>query len=338
MKIDWVKNVFSDGNHNAFTGLTRFRDSYYLAFRSAPGHVSDEAEQVIMASPNGQDWTIFSRQNFSSLWGNPIDYRDSSFLATDERLLLYSFCTPVINGERQRSFTQAQILSDQNETWSSPKIVHAETRLWKPTRINNRFYAIGYHRDANGVLTAYFHQSIDGFHWKPTGRVGAGSEACLFSPKPNRIQVFLRTETPPYHLEVLEGEFPFEIWTKRFESNVIIQCPHVETWRGRLLLIGRERPDYMKTANLKQPSFSQHRTKIWELSNNTFTELLELPSAGDTAYAGTAFTPEGDLLVSYYSRHETELANAWRDIMPANVYVAKISENDRENPETSLPQ
>lgn len=41
-----VRKVFADGKHNAFTALVRFKDVYYLAFRSGPSHGYGEADIV----------------------------------------------------------------------------------------------------------------------------------------------------------------------------------------------------------------------------------------------------------------------------------------------------
>ena len=54
-----VRRVFHNGEHNAFTDLVRFRDRYYLTFRSCPdGHmVHPTASIIVLVSDDLQSWT-----------------------------------------------------------------------------------------------------------------------------------------------------------------------------------------------------------------------------------------------------------------------------------------
>ena len=59
----------------------------------------------------------------------------------------------------------------------------------------------------------------------------------------------------------------------------------------------------------------ERRTLLWWVDPEaaTATEILELPSAGDTSYAGMVLH-EGLLWISYYSTHEDK----------TSVYLAKV--------------
>lgn len=324
MRIEWVKKVYSDGCHNAFTGMAYYAGKYYLAFRNASGHMNDESEQIIMTSGNGEDWELLHKRGFVGVAGSKVDYRDSYFLLCGDRLLLYSLCTPVIGGERKRAYSQVQTISSDSMEWPEPSITVEDSVLWKPIEVGGRFYAIGYSCQERKYFS-YLFQSEDGFKWEKTATVAGGSEACLYPSKQDRLTVFLRTETPPYHLEIFESDKPFDKWVKIGESTQIIQCPHTLKSGGKLLLIGRYRPDYMETADPDKPSFPIHRTKIWEFKDDRLKEVIELPSSGDNAYAGTAFMPDGSLLLSYYSQHESGSGGGWKQEMSADIFIAKIS-------------
>jgi hypothetical protein len=45
-----VRNVFGDGNHNAFTALTRFKGDLWLAFRTAEAHTAPDGDIVVLRS------------------------------------------------------------------------------------------------------------------------------------------------------------------------------------------------------------------------------------------------------------------------------------------------
>ncbi|MCE7987170.1 MAG: hypothetical protein DYG89_38860 [Caldilinea sp. CFX5] len=58
MRIASLRQLYNDGNHNAFTDLCRFGESYYLTFRSCPeGHMIFASSRiVILRSRDAQQW------------------------------------------------------------------------------------------------------------------------------------------------------------------------------------------------------------------------------------------------------------------------------------------
>jgi hypothetical protein len=319
MKIAWVKKVASDGMHNAFTGLAYLDGKYYLAYRKAAGHVADSARQIIMVSDNGKKWTTMSDSCFS----RNIDYRDSYFLDLNDKLFLYSFGTPVLKGVRQKPMVFLQTLNSGENKWSDPQVIHRDSVIWKPIKLNDKFYGAAYF--ANDGLKSFLYSSDDGIHWKKGSLITkCSSEICFYAPENDRIIAFVRTESPPYYLEVFQSKAPFESWLKINTIPMIIQGAHVFGINGKIYLMGRERPDYLESENREKPSLSQHRTKVWRFEDNDLKEIIELPSSGDCSYPGTAVMPDRSLLASYYSQHETIFNHIWQDKAAADVFVAKM--------------
>jgi hypothetical protein len=327
MKIEWIKKVYSDGNHNAFTAISYFDNHYYLAFRNARGHLSTESTQIIMRSQDGENWNIAEENSFPSTNEATIDYRDSSFLRTDDELRLYSFCSLSINGECQNHYSQVQTLNKGARKWSSPLTIKNGSILWKPRKIDDEYYVLGYHRNHNGYKCNLYY-SGEGIVWKNFGYAMNGSEADLLKKTDDNLLAFARTEAEPYMMEIFEAEPPYKDWTLIHKTEQIIQCPHLFEANEKVYLIGRYRPDYMRTADKNNPSFAQHRTKIWEFANNQLIEVIELPGAGDCSYPSTVFTPDGSLLVSYYSQRETSAGFIWGDNMTTDIFITKININN----------
>ena len=49
LNVRSVRQVFSDGNHNAFTDLCVFGDRFYLTFRSCPdGHGVSPTSRIVV--------------------------------------------------------------------------------------------------------------------------------------------------------------------------------------------------------------------------------------------------------------------------------------------------
>ena len=58
VRIESVRCVFNNGEHNAFTDLCRFRSQLYLTFRSCPdGHMVFPTSRIrVMRSSDGVTW------------------------------------------------------------------------------------------------------------------------------------------------------------------------------------------------------------------------------------------------------------------------------------------
>ncbi|MEC7497550.1 MAG: hypothetical protein VYE67_04495, partial [Planctomycetota bacterium] len=82
-----VRRVFHNGEHNAFTDLVRFKNRFYLTFRSCPdGHmVHSTASIIVLESEDAAQWTPVHRFRV------PLrDTRDPHFLVFKDRLFIYT--------------------------------------------------------------------------------------------------------------------------------------------------------------------------------------------------------------------------------------------------------
>ncbi|MGC8990871.1 MAG: hypothetical protein ACP5MD_12190 [Verrucomicrobiia bacterium] len=82
-----LTRVFHNGKHNAFTDVIRFRDRFYLAFRSCPdGHsVHPTASIIVLSGANGREWQQVHRFSVKHR-----DTRDPHFLVFKDRLFVYA--------------------------------------------------------------------------------------------------------------------------------------------------------------------------------------------------------------------------------------------------------
>jgi hypothetical protein len=58
VRVDSVRRIFHNGEHNAFTDLIRYKGVYYLTFRSCPdGHmVHPTSSIIVLSSRDGVEW------------------------------------------------------------------------------------------------------------------------------------------------------------------------------------------------------------------------------------------------------------------------------------------
>lgn len=87
VKVANIRRVFHNGEHNAFTDLVRFRDQFYLAFRSCPdGHMVHPSSSIlILASTDANEWKQVHRFSVARR-----DTRDPHFLVFKDRLFVYT--------------------------------------------------------------------------------------------------------------------------------------------------------------------------------------------------------------------------------------------------------
>ena len=331
MQLEWIKRVYSDGKHNAFTGLTLFKGRYFLAFRNGEQHGSPGGRQMLMTSPNGESWSLHRKTSFptpSALPAHtPIDARDNYFLNLGDELRLHSFAHAPFLPEEDRymapSNSTVQITAD-GDTWTEPRSVMEGAILWKPIFWRDRFWCAGYRRSPETGLVVELYDSADGFAWTRQSTVAKGNECALIPRGDDNLWAFVRTGEAPAHMQIWESRRPFSQWRQIAVIPKIIQAPHLQVLGDDLYLFGREVP---AAVNGQTPSSALRRTKIWRMRGAEAEQVLALPSRGDTSYVGTAIRPDGLLLLSYYSQHEAADPDPEHDdpnSKPNDVFVAGI--------------
>jgi hypothetical protein len=299
-----VTKIWDAGEHNAFTDLIRFRDTWFCVFREAKNHWGPGVEGHIrvITSKDGESWhsaALISQEGD--------DLRDAKISVTpDQRLMLLYFrrFNPTQYPE-QREQTFARFSSD-GQTWSEPVAVGNPDRwLWRVTWHQGTAYGIDYggpeDRPPFGhPRTARLLASPDGVNYEQLAVFDHAGEAtlcfqpdgtalCLIRSKDN--QAFLGSSAPP-----------FTEWTWR-DLNIKLGGPNfIRLPDGRWVAAGRLYDNRQRTALL------------WlDPETAKLKEILTLPSGGDTSYPGLVWH-DGLLWMSYYSSHEDK----------TSIYLAKV--------------
>jgi hypothetical protein len=341
MKIRWINKVCSNGQHNAFTGLTFFKGRYLLAFRQATHHGCSErlgpsyGRQILMISTDGEHWAFHRETAFpappSVPPGTPIDARDCYFLNLGHELRLHSFAlSPFLPAEDRfmiPSYSTLQLTRD-GDTWTEPRAIQSGVILWKPIYWRERFWCAGYRRVPEvGCSMVELYESGDGLAWTRRSTVAKGNECALLPRDDDALWAFVRTGEKPSHMQIWESRGSFSEWRQIGVIPKIIQAPHVEMLDGAPHLFGREVPCSGEPAGGPKLSSALRRTKVWRMRGTVAEEVLELPSGGDTSYVGTVVRPDGLLMMSYYSQHEAvdpDPAHDEPNNKPADIFVAGI--------------
>lgn len=307
VQVTNVRRVFHNGEHNAFTDLVRFRDRYYLTFRSCPdGHmVHPTSSIIILASDNLTDWEQVHRFRVTKR-----DPRDPHFLVFKDRLFVYTgtwysgeTTLPTSEYDLNKHLGYAAV-SDDGRTWQSPIMLEGTFGhyIWRAAAHGDKAYLCGRRKhefdigprgEGREVESAML-ESDDGLVWRTRGlfQKTEGDETAFdFEPDGSVLAIGRRGRAPA---QILRSRPPFTDWDRR-DLDRYVGGPLLTRWGTRWIVGGR------KTLPGEGP-----KTSLCWLSGDALHEFAELPSGGDNSYPGFIELSPTRGVVSWYSSHEQD--------------------------------
>lgn len=298
-----VRKIYGDGLHNAFVAFRQWKGDYWVSFRHATNHGSQDGDLIVLRSSDTKTWKEVAKFNVVP------DDRDPQFLATDDRLILYD---PALTGNELTTFA---LYTDDGETWSKPQPAY-EPRfiIWKPIKHDGKFWSAAHRKDDTKGGTGrgvHLIQSADGLAWEKVSVIRAGkweSETTLHFQGDHAV-AFLRQKYGNPPAQVLEADAPFREWKSRPAPINHFSGHSCHTFQGVTYLFTRTMDSDRRVAGQAIYTYE---------ADGSLKLYCVLPAGGDCAYA-EAVEHGGDILVSYYSGHETEKPNE-----QTNIYLATV--------------
>lgn len=319
LRVEEVRCVYRDGAHNAFTDLCRFRDAFFLTFRSCPdGHnISPRGRIRVLRSADGAEWIQVAE------FGVPDrDCRDPHFLVFRDRLFVYTgtwFCPPGYTAFDINEHLGYGAWSEDGVSWHGPCLLEGTYGhyVWRAAAFGGRAYLCarrkrGFIRTAargeGGEMTeAAMLESEDGLVWRYRSCfTDAWGDETAFVFGPGGEITALGRRLGNRNAVVCRSAPPYERWERR-ELDRYVGGPLLAWWGDHLLAGGRKMTGPPVTA-------------LYWLCGDRLEEIAELPSGGDTSYPGFVQTDANHGLLSYYSSHEVG-GTALR----AAVYLARLA-------------
>ena len=281
--------IWDAAPHNAFTDLIHHKNEFLCVFREGAGHVSPDGKIRVLASKDGTNWTsaaLISQPNR--------DLRDPKIcLDPWGQLMIYAAAadrpkTPVTHqsvvwfSKDGRNWSEGADVADKN-IW-----------LWRLSWNKNNAYGIGY--DTSGEKFCRLYDTPDG---KNYGTVvpklhdeESPNESGLVFDASGTLYCLLRRDGKPGHGLFGASKSPYTEW-KWKDVGAKIGGP-------QLIIL----PDGRFIGGVRLYDGGA-RTSIVSIDRDSgaLTELLKLPSGGDTSYPGLVWR-NNELWVSYYSSHE----------------------------------
>ena len=322
VRIDSVRQVFNDGNHNAFTDLQRFNGFIYLTFRSCPdGHMLFTSSRiVVLRSADSVTW-----EQVHTFKVPTRDVRDPHLLVFDQKLFVYSGAW-LVDPADPRFMDMNDHLgfcawSEDGVNWHGPRMLEGTHGfyIWRAAAHGDMAYLNGrrVHNYASIPDSAtqaeqtesWLLQSRDGFNWLPAGLIQPhfGDETALLFEADGSALAIARAGRRP--AQVCRAKPPYAEWT-RTDLDRYVGGPLLAKWGENYLVGGR------KMLNGSQPT-----TTLYWLVGDALEEIAELPSGGDTSYPGFVTLSEDKALLSYYSSHE----GSGTSLAPSAIYLANLT-------------
>ncbi|MBG6104541.1 hypothetical protein IW249_004955 [Micromonospora vinacea] len=297
-EVTAVRRIGDSAPHSAFTDLVRYAGNWFCAFREARTHLSDDGVIRVLTSTDGRAWTS------ATVIARPgTDLRDPRFVARpDGRLQLLA---AVATGAATKTFQTVTWLSTDGYAWGDPiPVGEPGVWVWRAAWHDDAMYGVGY--ATREPRFARLYRSTDGVdlrQWVPTLFEGGypNESGLVFAPDGTAL-CLLRRDAGTASAQLGRALPPYRDWTWT-DLGVQVGGPTLLRLPDGLLLAGVRLHD------------GEVRTAICVVDpeRGELTELVALPSGGDTSYPGLVW--HDDLLwVSYYSSHEGR----------TNVYLAEV--------------
>jgi len=234
------------------------------------------------------------------------DIRDPKFAVIHDRLFMYVLKNVDFAAE---PYATAATYTTDGAEWSELEDVEPEGWLfWRPkTRDNKTWYVPAYwYEHGKSILLA----SQDGMKWSEVSVIYEGdrNDETDFEFLPDgRILATARLEVsdsyfghPDARTLIALAEPPYTDW-QRVESRVTrLDGPCLFPYDGAVYAVGRHHPSPNRWPTYCGGIYGRKRTSLYQITADRLLYLSDLPSAGDTSYAGAVIQGD-DLYTCYYT-------------------------------------
>lgn len=297
-----TRTVVANGQHNAFTDLAFWRDRFWLVYVSSPGHFASTSSRIVLLrSTDAREWQEVAR--FS---GDGQDIRDPKLAVIHDRLILFALLDKKFDPQPYQTICAT---SADGKTWSRfAKTVLPGWLFGKP----KTFDGVNWYAPAHNLAfkAARLFRSQDGVQWEAFTAIDeqqrADETALAFDANGNLVTVTRLESGSGIFGDVQGGTLvsiaqpPYERWKDQTTSSATrLDGPtlfvHKKTWA-----VGRFQPQVRSPFQGHGSIFSRKRTAIFSVNGTELVHRADLPSSGDTAYAGVVLDQE-NLFISYYT-------------------------------------
>jgi hypothetical protein len=296
-------DVVADGQHNSNTDMIAWNGGFLLVHAASPYHLgTPRCRLVVRRSADGRRF-----EELAVLRAAGKDIRDPKLALIGGRLFLYALTNEGVMATPSRTVLAT---SDDAVHWSPFEPVGPEGWLfWRPkTRDGETWYVPAYWHEhgASRLL-----RSRDGVAWETVSTIHEGEAndetAIEFLPDGRMLATARLEVTPDNPLGhedagtlLAVAEPPYTEWRKTKSAVTRLDGPALFPLEGRVFAVARHQPGPRGALTRLGGVLSRKRTALYEVKEDRLLYLSDLPSAGDTSYAGVVLR-DGHLFADYYT-------------------------------------
>jgi len=299
----------ADGRHNSNTDLISWRGAFWLVHAASPWHLgSPDCRLRLWRSEDARRF-----EPVTEFRSEGEDIRDPKLAAIGDRLFLYALPN---HGRMALPYTTVFATSEDGSRWSALQPVRTGEEgwlFWRPkTRDGATWYVPAYwHRHGRSALFS----SWDGERWSLVSEIHRGDandETDMEFLPDGRMLATCRLEgradSPLGSSDactlLATAAPPYTHWSKHRSDVTRLDGPALFRYRDRVLCVARHQPGRRGPLTRLGGMLSRKRTSLFAVEPERLVHLTDLPSAGDTSYAGVV-VQDRELLASYYTSDVT---------------------------------
>ncbi len=319
-------NAVADGAHNSNTDLIHWNGSFYLAHQTSPYHLGSRRSRLLLwRSEDARTWDKV--HEFRNPEG---EYRDPKFAVIGRRLFIYALPNVTLFAD---PITTVYATSADGSSWPLMEEIEPKGWLfWRPkTRDGKTWYVTAYwNKHGKSILL----KSADGENWETVSQIyeGERNDETDFEFLPGgKILATGRLEgngsgfgDSSASTFIAVSSVPYKKWSVTKSSLTRLDGPCLFPYNGLVYAIGRYQASFAPKFVEQGGIYSRKRTSLFAVREDSLVRLTDLPSAGDTSYAGIVVRGD-EAHVSYYTspikRDYTWVLGMFR---PTNIRMARL--------------
>lgn len=318
----------ADGEHNSNTDLLLWNDDLVLVHDARPTHLgSPDARLIVRRSPDAHRWETLAQLHLPGK-----DIRDPKLIDIDGTLFLYA-----LRNSGAMATPEGTVLatSDDAVTWTPFETVGPEGwLLWRPKSPDGgaTWYVAAYRREHGESILL---RSTDGRDWQRVSTIyqGKGNDETAIEFLPDgRLLATARLEVEPDSLlghrdagtAIAVASPPYTDWSIHESQTTRLDGPLLFRIDDQVFAVGRHQPEPRRGLTRLGGVLSRKRTSLYRVEPERMVRLSDLPSAGDTSYAGVVFR-NGHVHLSYYtSRIDRDYPWLLGMFLPTDIRMARF--------------
>jgi hypothetical protein len=276
IRLESVETIYTDGRWNGRPSIGFWKGTYYVAFRSAFGHGSDDGigKAMMLKSTDLKEWSASTIIDHAD-----VDVAEPLLLVTNERLFMYIVAEYPVT-------TSFMTYSDDGVTWAAPKPVYLSGYSFSSTAEHKGVYYAPADRGHVELL-----KSTNGFDWtRISNIVESGTETALVFLKDESLVAVVRQR------QIARAKPPYTHWERH--QGIALDGPDAALVGDTVLAAGRH----------------GGQTALFRLHQDTMKLkfLMNMPvhhwAVGDKAYPEFLVINDRRVLMVYYDGEAYEKA------------------------------